>query len=169
MIETVHRLSDNPWPPQVVREAGELYVRLPVYDANGWHVHEHSFPIAQEHLDALRGSVPRHLVLWCALEQLCEQAGRRVNDPKSIKERRVPQPDQAQARHALDACLLGSHDDVEDYFLSANVDTRRLIAHGADPNLLRAGRLFAALGPNPTRTWNWRLVTQDDARRRKSR
>ena len=80
MTETVHRLSDDPWPPRVVREAGELFVRLPIYDAHGWHTHEHSFPIGREHLDALRGSVPRHLLLWCALEQLCEKTGRRKSN-----------------------------------------------------------------------------------------
>ncbi|HIV58089.1 MAG TPA: hypothetical protein H9902_09045 [Candidatus Stackebrandtia faecavium] len=44
------------------------------------HTHEHSFPIRREHLDTLRGSVPRHLLLWCALEQLCEKTGRRKSN-----------------------------------------------------------------------------------------
>lgn len=120
----------------------------------------------QEHLDVLRGSVPRNLLLWCALEQICAEAGRRVSDPASIKKRLVPEPSQQRARRALDVVLLDPETAVERYFASEDVDTQRLIAHGADPELLCEGALFAALGENPSAEWKRRLVEEEQARRR---
>lgn len=166
MAETIHRLDDSEWAPRVVRQDDWLWVRLPVYDHHGWHVHEHSFPIAPEHLDALRSDTSRQLLVWCALEQLCQQAGRRVKDAASIKVGLVPKPDQTAARRALDVVLLQSHADVEQYFAREGFSTRRLISHGAAPELLATGRLFAALGDSPSATANWRLIEQDEERRR---
>ncbi|MCW4457993.1 DUF6357 family protein [Microbacterium sp. MPKO10] len=131
-------------------------------------VHEHSFSISQNHLDALRSSVPRHLLLWCALEQLCEEASRRVSDPVSIKMQLVPKPSEEKARLVLDVVLLASEGEVERYFADEGASTRRLIAHGAGPDLLRQGKLFAARGESPDATWDWKLVEQEDARQRRA-
>ncbi len=160
MAETVYRLSDEPWAPWVVREGDELQIQLGVDFNRGYDIREFFFAITQAHLDVLRNDLPRHLILWCALEAMCEHAGRGDKRGK---------PNKRRARQAIDVVLLGSPPEVEAYVAREEIPTRRLIAHGADPDLLEAGRLFQALGPEPGAAGKWALVWEHDADRDRAR
>ncbi|MFE3248420.1 DUF6357 family protein [Streptomyces sp. NPDC059209] len=121
------------WIPNVVREDGELKLVLGAgADAN----HEprtFTFSIGEAHLAVIREDLARHLLLWSAVLPLCDDAGTR---------RRL---DENAAGALLDPILLSTPADVDALFRRIRWDKGRLIAHGADINLLERGQVCAAM------------------------
>lgn len=121
------------WIPNVIRKNGLLYLELGAgADAN----HEprtFSFLINEDHLVVIKESLARHLLLWAAVLPICEEAGTNnyFNDEAAMA--------------LLDPILFGSEAAVELLFQENNWDTRLLVAHNADIELLEQGKLFAAL------------------------
>ncbi|GAB4055454.1 DUF6357 family protein [Catellatospora paridis] len=121
------------WIPNVIREDGELKLMLAAgADAN----HEprtFTFPIGEAHLAVIREDLARHLLLWSAVLALCDAAGTRGR------------LDENAAVALLDAVLLSSPADVDALFGRIRWDRSRLIAHGADIDLLERGQVCAAM------------------------
>jgi hypothetical protein len=121
------------WIPSVIRENGELKLMLGAgADAN----HEprtFTFPIGEAHLAVLREDLPRHLLLWSAVLPLCDAAGTRGR------------LDENAAAALLDPVLLSSPSDVDALFRRIRWDRSRLVAHGADIDLLERGQVCAAM------------------------
>ncbi|MEU8006183.1 DUF6357 family protein [Catellatospora sp. NPDC049111] len=121
------------WIPNVISEDGELKLMLGAgADAN----HEprtFTFPIGQAHLAVIQEDLGRHLLLWSAVLPLCEAAGTRG------------QLDGDAAVALLDPILLASPADVDALFGRIRWDRSRLIAHGADIDLLERGQVCAAM------------------------
>jgi hypothetical protein len=121
------------WIPNVISEDGELRLMLGAgADAN----HEprtFTFPIGQAHLAVIREDLARHLLLWSAVLPLCEAAGTRGL------------LDEDAAVALLDPVLLASPADVDALFGRIRWDRSRLIAHGADTDLLERGQVCAAM------------------------
>ncbi|WP_327170349.1 DUF6357 family protein [Streptomyces sp. NBC_01336] len=121
------------WIPQVIREDGELKLMLGAgADAN----HEprtFTFPIGEAHLAVIREDLARHLLLWSAVLPLCDAAGTRGR------------LDENAAVALLDPILLSAPADVDAAFGRIQWDRGRLIAHGADIDLLERGQVCAAM------------------------
>ncbi|MEU4445660.1 DUF6357 family protein [Actinosynnema sp. NPDC050801] len=146
----------NGWIPRVIRTDGELKLQLGAgADANRdprtFHV-----PISDAHLEVIRDDLTRHLLLWSAILPLCTAAG--IRGPL----------DEHAAVALLDPILFGTPDDVESLFRDIPWDKRRLIAQGADIELLERGRMFAALRSTTARS-DWRRVQTYDADRDRAR
>ena len=135
------------WIPNVIRKNGYLYLELgAAADAN----HEprtFAFPITDAHLEVIKQSLTRHLLLWAAVLPICEAAG--TSDPFS---------DEA-AMALLDPILFGNEDEVESLFKENNWNTQFLIGHHADTPLLEQGKLFEALR-NGTATSDQTLMAE---------
>lgn len=121
------------WIPNVIREDGELKLTLGAgADAN----HEprtFTFSISEAHLAVIREDLARHLLLWSAVLPLCDAAGTRGR------------LDENAAIALLDPILLAAPADVDALFQRIRWDRGRLIAHGADIDLLERGRVCAAM------------------------
>ncbi|MFE2295050.1 DUF6357 family protein [Streptomyces sp. NPDC059452] len=121
------------WIPNVIREDGELKLMLGAgADAN----HEprtFTFPIGEAHLAVIQEHLDRHLLLWSAVLPLCDAAGTRGR------------LDESAAVALLDPVLLSATADVDALFRRIPWDRGRLIAHGADIDLLERGQVCAAL------------------------
>lgn len=156
----VYRLPSTPWAPRVVKDGDELMIVIGVDFNRGYDIREFLFPIIGTHLEVIRADLARHLLLWCVLEQLCERAGTGDRDGK---------PNKAKARAAIDCVLLGSELEIEKYFTHEQVPTRMLIAHGANPQKLEEGELFAALEGGVTAEGNWDLVWEYEINRDRAR
>ncbi|GAA1540359.1 hypothetical protein GCM10009730_56850 [Streptomyces albidochromogenes] len=121
------------WIPNVIREDGELKLTLGAgADAN----HEprtFTFSISEAHLAVIREDLARHLLLWSAVLPLCDAAGTRGR------------LDENAAVALLDPILLAAQADVDALFQRIRWDRGRLIAHGADIDLLGRGRVCAAM------------------------
>ncbi|WP_299538856.1 DUF6357 family protein [uncultured Streptomyces sp.] len=121
------------WIPRVIREGGELRLSLGAGADANHDPRTFTFPIGQAHLAVLRGDLARHLLLWSAVLPLCDDAGTR--GPL----------DEDAAVALLDPVLLGAPADVDAFFRHVRHDTSRLVAHGADTDLLERGRVCAAM------------------------
>lgn len=124
---------DSGWIPKVIGEDGELKLTLGAgADAN----HEprtFTFPIGEAHLAVIREDLPRHLLLWSAVLPLCDAAGT------------TGRLDENAAVALLDPVLLSSPADVDALFRHIRWDRSRLVAHGADIDLLDRGQVYAAM------------------------
>ncbi|MFD3920545.1 DUF6357 family protein [Streptomyces sp. NPDC058595] len=124
---------ESGWIPNVVREDGELKLVLGAgADAN----HEprtFTFSIGEAHLAVIREDLARHLLLWSAVLPLCDDAGTRGR------------LDENAAGALLDPILLSTPEDVDALFRRIRWDKGRLIAHGADIDLLERGQVCAAM------------------------
>ncbi|MFF4248708.1 DUF6357 family protein [Streptomyces sp. NPDC001822] len=143
------------WTPTVIREAGELKLTLGAgADAN----HEprtFTFPIEQAHLAVIREDLARHLLLWSAVLPLCDAAGTRGR------------LDENAAVALLDPILLSAPADVDALFRRIPWDRGRLIAHGADIDLLTRGQVSAAMGA-ATETSDEKRAQEHHANRRRA-
>ncbi|WP_176308526.1 DUF6357 family protein [Micromonospora sp. NBS 11-29] len=132
MRDVVFARSDA-WIPSVIRSDGELRLMLAAgADAN----HEprtFTFPISEAHLAVIRADLGRHLLLWSALLPLGDAAG--------IQGRL----DEDAAVALLDPVLLSPPEDVDALFRRIRSDSSRLVAHGADIDLLERGRVCEAM------------------------
>ncbi|WP_405465824.1 DUF6357 family protein [Streptomyces anulatus] len=121
------------WIPNVIREDGGLKLMLGAgADAN----HEprtFTFPIGEAHLAVIQEDLARHLLLWSAVLPLCDAAGTRG------------QLDEDAAVALLDPILLSAPAEVDALFRRIPWDRGRLIAHGADIDLLERGQVHAAM------------------------
>ncbi|MEU1601910.1 DUF6357 family protein [Micromonospora matsumotoense] len=121
------------WIPKVIRADGELRLMLAAgADAN----HEprtFTFPISEAHLAVIREDLARHLLLWSAVLPLCDAAGPRGR------------LDENAAVALLDPVLLSSPADVDALFRRVGWDRDRLVAHGADLDLLERGQVCKAM------------------------
>ncbi|WP_329213524.1 DUF6357 family protein [Streptomyces sp. NBC_00683] len=143
------------WIPNVIREAGELKLMLGAgADAN----HEprtFTFSIGEAHLAVIREDLARHLLLWSAVLPLCDAAGTRGR------------LDENAAVALLDPILLSAPADVDALFQRIQWDRGRLIAHGADIDLLERGQVCAAMGA-ATETSNGKRAQEYHANRRRA-
>ncbi|MGW0783287.1 DUF6357 family protein [Streptomyces sp. NPDC002913] len=121
------------WIPNVIREDGELKLMLGAgADANHG-PRTFTFPIGDAHLAVIRDDLGRHLLLWSAVLPLCEAAGTRGR------------LDENAAASLLGPVLLSAPADVDALFRRIPWDRSRLIAHGADIDLLERGQVCAAM------------------------
>ncbi|MFD9540919.1 DUF6357 family protein [Streptomyces sp. NPDC060022] len=143
------------WIPNVIREAGELKLMLGAgADAN----HEprtFTFSIGEAHLAVIREDLARHLLLWSAVLPLCDAAGTR------------DRLDENAAVALLDPILLAAPADVDALFQHIRWDRGRLIAHGADIDLLERGQVCAAMRA-ATETSNGKRAQEYHANRRRA-
>ncbi|WP_327335551.1 DUF6357 family protein [Streptomyces sp. NBC_01324] len=143
------------WIPNVIREDGELKLMLGAgADAN----HEprtFTFPIGEAHLAVIQEDLPRHLLLWSAVLPLCDAAGTRGR------------LDEKAAVTLLDPVLLSTPADVDALFRHIRWDRSRLIAHGADIELLGRGQVCAAMRA-ATETPNEKRAREHHANRRRA-
>ncbi|MCM2415562.1 DUF6357 family protein [Streptomyces sp. RKAG290] len=121
------------WIPNVIREDGQLKLMLGAgADAN----HEprtFTFSIGEAHFAVIQEDLARHLLLWSAVLPLCDAAGTRGR------------LDENAAVALLDPILLSSPSDLDALFQRIPWDRGRLIAHGADIDLLESGEVCAAM------------------------
>ncbi|MEV4770216.1 DUF6357 family protein [Micromonospora humida] len=145
------------WLPRVIREDGELRLMLAAgADAN----HEprtFTFPVAAAHLVVIREDLARHLLLWSAVLPLCDAAGTRGR------------LDENAAVALLDPVLLAPPGEVDALFRRIGWDRGRLVAHGADLDLLDRGQLCAALRSATERADEKRVQEYHAERRRAGR
>ncbi|OLR91846.1 hypothetical protein BJP25_23700 [Actinokineospora bangkokensis] len=160
MGEVVHRVVGSPWAPRVVRDGEVLLVEIGVDFNRGYDIREFRFPITVEQFDVLRGNLVRHLLLWRVLEDLCLAAGRSGGGAA---------PGTVAVQRAIGVVLGGSEDEVEAYFAREGVGWRQLIAHGARPELLNEGKLFAAFEAGARAIGDQDLVWEYDANRDRAR
>ncbi|MFG2869576.1 DUF6357 family protein [Streptomyces sp. NPDC048338] len=143
------------WIPNVISEDGELKLMLGAgADAN----HEprtFTFPVKEAHLAVIREDLPRHLLLWSAVLPLCDAAGT------------AGRLDENAAAALLDPVLLSPPADVDALFRRIRWDRSRLIAHGADIDLLERGQVCAAMRA-ATETPNERRAQEHHADRRRA-
>ncbi|MFJ8916027.1 DUF6357 family protein [Amycolatopsis sp. NPDC102389] len=148
-------IRENPWMPRVIRADGELRLELDA-GANANHdPRRFAFPVSEAHLEVLRDDLTRHLLLWSAILPLCEAAGTwgPLDEPAAVA--------------LLDPILFGTPSDVESLFRDIRRDIRRLVAQGADVELLERGQLFVAL--RSASAWSdWSLVREYDANRQRA-
>ncbi|SCG41274.1 DUF6357 family protein [Micromonospora humi] len=133
MRDVVFTRLGNGWIPDVVRSDGGLKLMLAAgADAN----HEprvFTVPISEAHLAVIREDLARHLLLWSAVLPLCDAAGSRG------------QLDENAAAALLDPVLLSPPAEVDALFRRIRWDRSRLVAHGADLDLLERGRVCEAM------------------------
>ncbi len=121
------------WMPYVIRQNDALYLEFGAgADANHeprtFHV-----PITEAHLEVIRSDFKRHLLLQTAIVPLADAAG--TSGPI----------DESAAVALLDPILLGSEQEVEALFKDIEWHDGNLIAHHANPALLKQGQIFAAM------------------------
>ncbi|WP_444951461.1 DUF6357 family protein [Micromonospora ureilytica] len=121
------------WIPKVIREDGELKLMLAAGADANHDPRTFTFPIGDDHLAVIREDLARHLLLWSAVLPLCDAAGTRG------------QLDEAAAAALLDPVLLSPPPDVDALFRRIRWDRNRLVAHGADIELLERGQVCAAM------------------------
>lgn len=121
------------WIPHVIREGGELLLTLGAGADANHDPRTFTFPLGEAHLAVIREDLGRHLLLWSAVLPLCDAAGTR--GPL----------DRNAAVALLDPILLSPPADVDALFRRIRWDRGRLVAHGADIDLLERGRVCAAM------------------------
>ncbi|NJP99787.1 DUF6357 family protein [Streptomyces zingiberis] len=143
------------WIPVVIREDGELRLMLGAGADANHDPRTFTFPVGEAHLAVVREDLPRHLLLWSAVLPLCAAAGTR--GPL----------DEDAATALLDPVLLASPADVDALFRRIPWDRSRLIAHGADIDLLERGEVCAAMR-SATGTPDEKRAREHHARRRRA-
>ncbi|MGC5310969.1 DUF6357 family protein [Micromonospora zamorensis] len=133
MRDIVFTRSGNGWIPKVIREDGELKLTLAAGADVNHEPRTFTFPIGEAHLAVIREDLARHLLLWSAVLPLCDAAGTRG------------QLDENAAVALLDPVLLSPPPDVDALFRRIRWDRIRLVAHGADVDLLERGQVCGAM------------------------
>ncbi|RQX12446.1 CchlT [Micromonospora ureilytica] len=121
------------WVPKVIREDGELKLMLAAGADANHDPRTFTFPIGEAHLAVIREDLARHLLLWSAVLPLCDAAGTRG------------QLDENAAVALLDPVLLSPPPDVDALFRRIRWDRSRLVAHGADIELLERAQVCEAM------------------------
>ncbi|OCI31694.1 DUF6357 family protein [Oerskovia enterophila] len=121
------------WIPTVIREDGELRLMLAAGADANHDPRTFTFPIGEAHLAVIREDLARHLLLWSAVLPLCDAAGTRGRLDEDV------------AVALLDPVLLSPSVDVDALFERIPWDRSRLVAHGADIDLLERGQVCASM------------------------
>ncbi|MBB5867238.1 hypothetical protein F4553_000617 [Allocatelliglobosispora scoriae] len=121
------------WIPNVIREDGQLKLMLGAGADANHDPRTFTFPIEESHLAVIREDLARHLLLWSAVLPLCDAAGTRG------------ELDESAAVALLDPILLAAPAEVDALFQRVRWYEARLIAHGADIDLLERGQVYAAM------------------------
>ncbi|MCH1882524.1 DUF6357 family protein [Agrococcus sp. ARC_14] len=151
MREVVFALQG--WLPRVVRDDGGDLLLEVAGGADALHdPRTFTFPVREHDVAAMRGSLPRHVLLHAALLPLCEAAG--IRDPI----------DAHAAATLLERILLGSQGEVDTLFERTRWNALHLIAHGANVELLEQGR-FLASAQSAHAASHWGLARAYDAQR----
>lgn len=143
------------WIPKVVRDDGVLRIELGAGADANHDPRTFTFPIEDAHLAVIEDDLRRHLLLWSAILPLCDAAGTRGL------------LDEDAAVALLDPILFGAPADLEALFRRIRWDRSRLVAHGADLDLLDRGQVWAAMGA-ATSSADWPRVQEHDADRRRT-
>ncbi|MDQ0988604.1 DUF6357 family protein [Streptomyces sp. V2I9] len=143
------------WIPNVVREDGELKLMLAAGADANHDPRTFTFPIGEAHREVIQEDLARHLLLWSAVLPLCDAAGSRGR------------LDENAATALLDPILLAAPADVDALFRSIRWDRGRLVAHGADTDLLDRGQVCAAMS-TATETADVRRAQEHHAHRRRA-
>ncbi|MCX5116868.1 DUF6357 family protein [Micromonospora sp. NBC_00362] len=143
------------WIPKVVREGGELKLTLAAGADANHDPRTFTFPIGEAHLAVIREDLARHLLLWSAVLPLCDAAGTRG------------QLDENAAVALLDQVLLSPPSDVDALFRRIRWDRSRLVAHGADIELLERGQVCEAMR-TATEVSNTKRAQEYHANRRRA-
>lgn len=137
--------SRGNWMPSVITEGGSLLLDV-IGGADALHdPRRFTVPLREDHLDPLRSSLRRHLLLHAALLPLCDTAGIRG-----------PWDEQAAAA-LLDPVLLGTPQEVDAALRAVRVDRRLLVAHRVSLGLLARRRYFDA-AQSATESSDWDRV-----------
>ncbi|GAA1614510.1 DUF6357 family protein [Catellatospora bangladeshensis] len=121
------------WIPNVIREDGELKLMLAAGADANHDPRTFTFPVGEAHLAVIQEDLARHLLLWSAVLPLCDAAGT------------GGLLDEDAAVALLDSVLLSSPADVDALFRRIRWDRSRLVAHGADIDLLERGQVCGAM------------------------
>ncbi|MEW2194475.1 DUF6357 family protein [Streptomyces microflavus] len=143
------------WIPNVICEGGELKLMLGAGADANHDPRTFTFPIGEAHLAVIQEDLARHLLLWSAVLPLCDAAGTKGS------------LDENAAVALLDPILLSAPADVDAFFGSIRWDRGRLIAHGADIDLLERGQVCAAMRA-ATETSNGKRAQEYHANRRRA-
>ncbi|MFI7325574.1 DUF6357 family protein [Streptomyces rubiginosohelvolus] len=143
------------WIPNVIREDGELKLMLAAGADANHSPREFTFPIRETHLAVIRADLGRHLLLWSVVLPLCDAAGTRGR------------LDEDAAVALLDPVLLAVPAGVDALFGRVPWDRGRLIAHGADIDLLERGQFCAAMRA-ATETSDEKRAQEHHANRRRA-
>ena len=133
LMEDIVFTRSSGWIPKVIREDGELKLMLAAGADANHDPRTFTFPIGEAHLAVIREDLARHLLLWSAVLPLCDAAGIRG------------QLDENAAVALLDPILLSPPADVDALFRRIRWDRSRLVAHGADIELLERGQVCEAM------------------------
>ena len=143
------------WLPQVTVRGGRLHLDI-VGGADALHdPREFTIPCEQRHLDAVRESPARLVLLQSAFAPLCERAGIRG-----------PLPDQA-AKSLLDPILCRPEAEVNAFMARTKHSTDVLIAYGANLDHLRNHRFVKAL-QHVREHPDWKRVDAERAQRQRA-
>lgn len=127
------RFTLDSWMPRVVEVDGALRLDV-VGGADGNHdPREFTVPLREDHLEVLRTSLPRHLLLYAAMRPLCDAAGIRGDW------------DEQAAAALLDPVLHGTPAEVDAALRAVRVDHRTLVAHRASISHLDRGEYVEAV------------------------
>ncbi|WP_328654633.1 DUF6357 family protein [Micromonospora sp. NBC_00330] len=132
-MEDIVFTRSSGWFPKVIREDGELKLTLAAGADANHDPRTFTFPIGESHLAVIRADLARHLLLWSAVLPLCDTAGIRG------------QLDENAAVALLDQVLLSPPAGVDALFRRIRWDRSRLVAHGADIELLERGQVCEAM------------------------
>lgn len=141
------------WLPRVLRAEGQLLLEN-IDGSDAFHdPRRFTVPTTPQHLEAIRSSPARQVLLRSALSPLWYDAGT------------VGPLDEQAALAMLDLVLLGEPETLESVFAGpTRWDQRILVAYNADPALLARGELFAALR-TVTEEMDWNRVKRLEDRR----
>jgi hypothetical protein len=123
----------NVWMPRAVRRDGRLFLELGAGADANHDPRTFTFPLDETQLAAMRENLRRHLLLWSAILPLCDAAG--IAGPLA----------EAAAVALLDPILLAEPAAIDALFERIRWDRSRLVAHGADVELLEAGHVWSAM------------------------
>lgn len=125
--------SRGRWLPSVLRVNGRLRLEI-LGGADGLgSVRRFTVPVSEQHVARIRDDLPRHVLARAALIPLCYAAGslKPLDEPAAVR--------------LLDTVLYGDEAELDAVFRAVSWDSRcALIAHGANPALLDAGKMLAA-------------------------
>ncbi|TWD73337.1 hypothetical protein FB561_7226 [Kribbella amoyensis] len=146
---------ENGWIPKVVRDHGVLRIEFGAGADANHDPRTFTVPIDDAQLAVIRDDLTRHLLLWSAILPLCDAAGTR--GPL----------DEEAAVALLEPILFAAPADIEALFQRIRWDRSRLVAHGADVDLLDRGQVWAAMS-SATETADWHRVQEHAADRRRT-
>ncbi len=119
-------------PAALLDDDGSLVLRV-VGGADALHdPRTFTASLSRMHVDAMKESLPRHLLLYAALLPICHDAGTRGAW------------DRNRAEAVVDLTLRGTPEEIDDALRTAPFDRRAAVAYRADLELLNRGHFYRA-------------------------